>query len=69
MAKLIVDKGKITKQVVFEAGTVSVLCKKAALSTTGDMGLVYMKQDDQEIILTFAQAKSLANDLIARCSF
>jgi hypothetical protein len=66
MAKLVVEKGQITKQSEWNAEALSVKFVRAALSCNGDLGRVEITGNGK-LELTYAQAISLANEIMRRC--
>jgi uncharacterized membrane protein len=67
MTKLVAEQGKINKVATFKADGIGVTFNKAALATTGDIGEVRIAADSGQIIMSFAQAVSLANEILKRC--
>ena len=63
------EGGKITKQSTFKADTFSVRFKSAAIATTGDLGEVIISDSlGHKTVMTFAQAISLAHEILRRCA-
>lgn len=75
MTKLVAEQGKIKKLDVFKADTFSVAFRRAAISPAGDFGEVRItttgegseSEGEREFSLTFAQAVSLAKEILKRC--
>jgi hypothetical protein len=67
-SKLIAGSGKISSEITFNAGTFSVMFRKAAIASIGDFGEVQIGRDGEMVHLTYAQALSLAHEIIRRCS-
>jgi len=71
MSKLVAEGGKITKQSIFKADTFTVRFKCAAICTTGDSGQVVLidnaQPNENQFVLTYAQAISLAHEILRRC--
>ena len=67
MPKLKAEKGTVYAVSEYKAENLSVMFKKAAISASGDLGEVRIWQNGPEVVLTFAQAVSLANQIMSRC--
>jgi len=67
MARLVARQGAIMKESTFTADTFTVVFRKTAIATTGDLGEVSIGKSGEQIQLTYAQAISLANEIIRRC--
>lgn len=61
MAKL-----RMVKENVFTEGPITLTVRRAAISTSGEFGEVIIDQGSCQIVLTFKQASSLANQIISR---
>lgn len=68
MAKLKAEKGTVFQVSEMKVDTLNVLFKKAALAPNGDFGEVRLWTGGAEVVLTFPQAISLANEIIRRCT-
>lgn len=67
MSKLVAESGKISAVSTFKADGISVAFKHAAIATTGDLGEVRISGEVGHLTLTYAQAVTLANQILARC--
>ena len=68
MSKLVADGGKIMKQQTFKADTFTVRFRRAAIATTGDLGeVIFTDKSGGIVVLTYAQAISLAHEILRRC--
>lgn len=67
MSKLVAESGKISAVSTFKADVISVAFKHAAIATTGDLGEVRISGEVGHLTLTYAQAVTLANQILARC--
>jgi hypothetical protein len=68
MSKLVAEGGQIKKQSMFVGDTFTVKFNRKAICTTGDLGEVILsRQGQDDFTLTFAQAISLANEILRRC--
>ena len=67
MRKLVVKQGAILAESTFNADTFTVKFRNKAIATTGDLGEVEIGRDGELIRLTYAQAISLANEIMRRC--
>ena len=67
MAKLKAEKGVVYGVSEYTAENLQVMFKRAALSPKGDVGEVRIWQTGAAVILTYAQALSLANQILSRC--
>jgi hypothetical protein len=67
MSKLVAEGGQIKKQSMFVSDTLTVEFKRAAIARSGDIGEVIIKSGLGTIIVTYAQAISLANEILRRC--
>jgi len=68
MPKLKAEKGAVYAVSEYTGENLQVLFKKAAVSPKGDLGEVRIWQNGAAVYLTYAQAMSLANQIISRCS-
>ena len=66
MSKLVAKQGAILAESAFNADTFTVRFRNKA-STTGDLGEVEIGREGELIRLTYAQAISLANEIMRRC--
>lgn len=71
MSKLKADKGAIysVSETNLADGAVNVIFRRKALNPNGDLGEVIMKHCSPgwEMVLTYPQAVSLANEILRRC--
>lgn len=67
MSKLEAKNGRIDKVSQFDAESMTVLFRRAAISTNGDMGQVTLNVSGDQVIMTFAQALSFASEVMKRC--
>jgi hypothetical protein len=67
MSKLVVRSGRIEKETRFEADRMNVLFRRAAISTSGDLGAVLVEIGSDRVEMTYAQALSLAGEIMRRC--
>ncbi len=67
MTKLKAEKGVVYKVSEYTGESCQVLFKRAAISPKGDFGEVRIWQSGAAVYLTFAQAVSLANQILSRC--
>ena len=69
MSKLQAARGVINAVSEVKEGPISVKFTRAALAPNGDIGEVKIYDEDgAAVYMTFAQAVSLANVIIAKCS-
>lgn len=66
-SKLVASKGTIDKVSTFEAGSMDVQFKRAAIATSGDVGQVRLAVGDQMVEMTYAQALAFAQEVMKRC--
>lgn len=67
MAKLVVRNSQIEAQTRWQQDAMSVLFARKAISVSGDLGRVELTVGDSEVEMTFAQALSLAREIMRRC--
>ena len=67
MTKLVAKQGAIMTESTFTADTFTVVFRKTAIATTGDLGEVSIGKGGEQIQLTYAQAISLAHEIMRRC--
>lgn len=67
MAKLVAKSGKIMSESTFVAGVLNVQFRHAAIAPSGDLGECEISDGTGAIHITYAQAISLANEIMRRC--
>jgi len=71
MAKLKSEKGAIyaVSEINLADGAVNAIFRRKAINPNGDLGEVIMKHCSPgwEMVLTYPQAVSLANEILKRC--
>lgn len=67
-SRLSVANGAIMAESTFKTDTLSVRFRPAALSCSGDLGEVEITDSSCTMRLTYAQARSLASQIMQRCS-
>jgi hypothetical protein len=67
MSKLKAEKGVVYGVSEYTAENLQVRFKRAAISSSGDVGEVHIWQTGAAVTLTYAQAVSLANQIMSRC--
>lgn len=67
MTKLKAASGTVYAVSEYTGENLQVLFKKTAISPKGDLGEVRIWQNGAAVYLTYAQAVSLANQIMSRC--
>ena len=67
MSKLVASKGVINAEDKWESGPMTVKFVRRAINPLGALGRVELTIGDSRTDMTFAQAISLANEIIRRC--
>jgi hypothetical protein len=67
MAKLVAQNGQIEAQTRWQQDSMNVVFARKAISVSGDLGCVELTVGDLKVEMTFAQALSLAQEIMRRC--